>query len=412
MNWSWATVDLASTAQVHAGTKSVAVTAGAWQGFYLHNPEVDNAGVTHLRFFYHGGLSGGQRFNVFFDLDVNGVTQTGPVVAAPPAPAGVWQEVQIPLSQLNPNNWPLTGITWQDATGTSQSTVYLDDISLYSAEDPNGPTFGELSLNPRSIPADGSTTLVVHSQVNDPQGIADIASVILDATSLGRGMITLLDDGRSNDGQAGDGLFGTVLSVPIGTQAGERRLHVTATDQAGHQATGLLGVLTLLATPGGAIPASLPQRIGWGTNAWSETPGEDWQQNSGVPWDYVYQYITWGWETWGDNFTYRWVHQAWDKGYIPVVTVYMMLGVPTACGETGACYAQKLQDPTTVQAYLSSLQTAVQEAQGSQPVIFHLEPDFYGTMQQFSNDPNRPAGVQPDNPVLLPRGAQSERLRQ
>ena len=115
---------------------------------------MDNAGVTHLRFFYHGGATGGQRFNVYLDLDVNGVTQTGPVVGPPrlhPPVSG--RKSSTSLSQLNPNNWPLTGITWQDATGTSQSTVYLDDISLYSAEDPNGPTFGELSLNPRpSLP--------------------------------------------------------------------------------------------------------------------------------------------------------------------------------------------------------------------------------------------------------------------
>ena len=38
VNWSWATVDLASTAQVHAGAKSTAVTAGAWQGFLPAQP--------------------------------------------------------------------------------------------------------------------------------------------------------------------------------------------------------------------------------------------------------------------------------------------------------------------------------------------------------------------------------------
>ena len=31
-NWSWASVDFASTAVVHSGSTSVAVTAGAWVG--------------------------------------------------------------------------------------------------------------------------------------------------------------------------------------------------------------------------------------------------------------------------------------------------------------------------------------------------------------------------------------------
>ena len=35
-------------------------------------------------------------------------------------------------------------------------------------------------------------------------------------------------------------------------------------------------------------------------------------------------------------------------------------------------------------------------------MIFHLEPDFYGYMQQLSNSDDRPAGVQPDDPNSYP----------
>ena len=121
-----------------------------------------------------------------------------------------------------------------------------------------------------------------------------------------------------------------------------------------------------------------------------------------MPWDYVYQYITYGWESWGMNFTYRFVQQAWSKGYIPMVTVYLMLGAPPDCGEGGECYASKLQNDATVQAYLDSLQRAAQEAQGNKPVIFNLEPDFYGFMQQLSNTSTPPSGVQPDDPSSYP----------
>ena len=190
--------------------------------------------------------------------------------------------------------------------------------------------------------------------------------------------------------------------MPPGTPAGERFLLLTAQDQAGHRSNLPLGALNVLAAPGGAIPAALSQRIGWGSNAWSETPGQDWQVNSGVPWDYVYQYITWDWESWGNNFVSRFVHQAWDKDYVPIVTVYMMLGVPPNCGETSTCYAQKLRNASTVQAYLDSLEGAAQEANGSKPVIFNLEPDFYGYMQQLSNSSNRPPGVTPNDPATYP----------
>jgi hypothetical protein len=80
----------------------------------------------------------------------------------------------------------------------------------------------------------------------------------------------------------------------------------------------------------------------------------------------------------------------------------MVLGTPPACGENPSCYAQKLKDSSFVQAYLASLHRAVQEAAGTKPVIFNLEPDFYGYMQQLSNSSSRPAGVQQDDPSSYP----------
>jgi len=401
-DWSWAQVDLAATAPVHTGSHSIAVTFSAWQGLYLHKADVNTLGMTQLQFYIHGGSAGGQRINVYMNLDVGGSAQNGPQISVPVPAKNSWTEVQIALAQLNPDNAAVTGITWQDSSGGNQPTVYLDDISLVSPQDPNGPQLSPGNLTPRSIPADGLTTLVIRTHVNDPQGASDIAAVTLDASSLGRGSIALHDDGRNNDGAANDGLYGAVLTIPVGVASGERHLLVTAIDQAGHSANLSLGTLVVLAPPGGAIPAGLPARLGWGSNAWDETPGQDWQVNSGVPWNYVYQYITYGWESWGGSFVSRFVHQAWDKGFTPVVTVYMMLGVPTDCGEGGECYAQKLQNATTVQDYLDSLKRAVQESQGAKPVIFNLEPDFYGAMQQLSNSGSRPPGVQPNDPSSFP----------
>ena len=242
----------------------------------------------------------------------------------------------------------------------------------------------------------------MRARVSDPQGAGDISAVNLDASSLDLGLVAMKDDGRSNDGAAGDGLYGTAFPLPAGTPTGEYKLLLSSVDLVGHASALPMGALNVLAPPGGVIPDALPGHIGWGSNAWSETAGQDWQVESGVPWDYVYQYITYGWESWGTNFTYRFVRQAWSKGYIPMVTVYLMLGTPPDCGEGGTCYASKLKNAATVQAYLDSLQRAAQEAQGNKAVIFNLEPDFYGFMQQLSNSNDPPPGVQPDDPSSYP----------
>ncbi len=402
-NWSWnATINLAATSPVHNGSHSIAVTLGGWGALSLHKGGADTAGATHLRFFLHGGSSGGQQMNVFLNLDVNGAAVDGPAVSVPSPAANTWSEVKIPLASLNPTNAIVTRINWQDATGGNQSTLYFDDISFSSDTDPNAPSLTQGSLFPRSLPADGSTVALVKVNAGDPQGLADIAAISLDASQLGGGTIQLKDDGLSNDGAAGDGVYGAAFSVPANVSPREVRPLLTVQDNEGHTSAFPLGAFNVLGSPGGAIPASLPQRFGWGTNEWNENNAQDWQVNSGVSWDYNYQYITYGWETWGDNFVQRYVQHAWDHDYIPMVTVYMVLGTPPTCGETSTCYAQKLKDASFVQAYIASLERAAQQARGDSPVIFNLEPDFYGYMQQLSNSSGRPAGVQPDDPSSYP----------
>ena len=404
-NWSWTTVDLQSTAQVHSGSYSIAVTYGAWSGLQLHYPEISTVGATYLRFFIHGGATGGQQLNVYARHVVNGVEENGPSVAVSPLPVpNSWSEVHIPLTDLGVANSTLTGLVWQGSTGGAQPTLYLDDIALAADVSPDGPSLSAGYLVPRGVPADGATQAVVRVTVSDPQGLADVASVSLNGDMLGQASIPLRDDGANNDGAAGDGVYGAVFTVPAGTPSGEQTLVAFAQDDEGHQSSLRLGAFDVYGAPGGQIPAALTQRLGWGSNAWSETPGEDWQVKSGVPWNYVYQYITYSWYTdgWGGNFVGRFVNQAWSKGYVPLISVYMILGLPPTCGESASCYASKLQDPSAVSTYLAALQEAARQARGAQPVIFHLEPDFYGYMQQLSNDDGRPAGVRPDDPSSYP----------
>lgn len=403
VDYSWATVNLQAGAPVHAGAHSIAVTYGAWQGLFLHHPGVSTAGFSKLRFFIHGGGAGGQQLNLYAVRASDGQNEHGPSVAITPPGANSWSQAEVALTSLGAANTTITGLVWQDATGGSQPVLYIDDIALVSDESPDGPLLSNAGLRPRALPADGSTATVARVQVSDPQGAADIAGVTLDASALGRGVVALRDDGRSNDGAAGDGVYGAALSVAPGTPRGEAALLITARDQAGHSASLTLGAFEVLGPPGGSIPAGLPQRLGWGTNEWSETPGQDWQVSSGVPWDYVYQYITYEWYSdpghWGGNFVGRFVQQAWAKGYVPVISAYLMLGTPPTCGESPSCYAQKLQNAGAVSSYLAALQMAAGEAKGSKPVIFQIDPDFYGFMQQYKYSSGQP---NPDDPSSYP----------
>ena len=143
-NWSWATVNTDNSTPVHAGTRSIAITAGAWQAFYLHHDALDTTPYANLVFWIHGGTSGGQR------LQVKGLLSDAgqPAFALSPLVANTWQQVTIPLSSLNvANNANLTGFWIQEASGTAQPTFYIDDIALTAVPPPANVT---ISVNAAS----------------------------------------------------------------------------------------------------------------------------------------------------------------------------------------------------------------------------------------------------------------------
>jgi hypothetical protein len=61
-NWSWAAVDMASTAAWHSGTVSIAVTPTAWSALYLRSTDapLDTNGYLNFTFWVNGGATGGQ----------------------------------------------------------------------------------------------------------------------------------------------------------------------------------------------------------------------------------------------------------------------------------------------------------------------------------------------------------------
>ncbi|MES1263300.1 MAG: hypothetical protein ABUL69_03015, partial [Peristeroidobacter soli] len=65
-NWSWASVDLASTANANTGAVSIAVTPTGWSALYLRSADapVDTHGYLNFTFYVHGGATGGQTLQV------------------------------------------------------------------------------------------------------------------------------------------------------------------------------------------------------------------------------------------------------------------------------------------------------------------------------------------------------------
>jgi hypothetical protein len=125
-DWSWnITADYGNSSPVHGGTASLAVTfTQGWDGlqFGYHNADLDVSVYDTLRFYIHGGASGGQQVTVHIDSIDQVIT---------PA-AGAWTQVDISLLPLGyPRN--ISAIWWWNDTGNPQSIFYLDDVSIVNS---------------------------------------------------------------------------------------------------------------------------------------------------------------------------------------------------------------------------------------------------------------------------------------
>jgi hypothetical protein len=88
-----------------------------------------------------------------------------------------------------------------------------------------------------------------------------------------------------------------------------------------------------------APPAALPQRLGIGVAAAPADIG-GWVAQTGIPFDYVYQYLSGGaeigWQTWNANATFPldYAQSAAAAHHIPVFSYYNMLQSATTCGSS------------------------------------------------------------------------------
>jgi|GEM_PF-480890 len=162
-NWSWlTTVDFAHAGTVQSGSNAVAVTyTSSWAAFYLHpNSNVTRADYAALGFWIHGSSSGGQSIDVIL-YDGTGNAVTPAVSTNVIATANAWTYHEFTMAELG-NPPAISGLLWQDTTGGTQPTYYLDNIVLLdNATPPPTPT-------PTPLPSLGPALTVDVSQVNGP----------------------------------------------------------------------------------------------------------------------------------------------------------------------------------------------------------------------------------------------------
>jgi hypothetical protein len=128
-DYSWATVNFASTAPVQSGADSISVTCAPWSGLFFGYPDFDPAGYTNLSFWINGGPSGGQY------VQVQAVNSSGTAVAAGlplgPLAANKWVNVNASSSLLFPTGTTsINGFWIQEDKGNSIPSFYVDDVIL------------------------------------------------------------------------------------------------------------------------------------------------------------------------------------------------------------------------------------------------------------------------------------------
>lgn len=145
-NWSWdTTLNFTNSTPVHGGSASVAATYTAgWGGIYLNTGDPVTGGqLDRVRFWIHGGTSGGQPI-LFMTYNTAHVSGTG--VSVTPT-KNAWTLVEITSTTLGKPD-SVQGLVWQNNSAAAQPKFYLDDITLVVSTAP--PVTPTLAVNATS----------------------------------------------------------------------------------------------------------------------------------------------------------------------------------------------------------------------------------------------------------------------
>ncbi|TLS48435.1 hypothetical protein FE782_30675 [Paenibacillus antri] len=132
-NWSWHEKNLLSEAEAHSGRYSIEFLPGGWDGVWLNGDQERKFGETYgVRFWIHGGATGGQRILVHL-YEAQGYVGTAELNDHLPNGAlapGEWHEVTLNAADFGVTDGAFTGIVFQAGTEQNQPVVYIDDVSF------------------------------------------------------------------------------------------------------------------------------------------------------------------------------------------------------------------------------------------------------------------------------------------
>lgn len=138
--------------------------------------------------------------------------------------------------------------------------------------------------------------------------------------------------------------------------------------------------------------SALPKRVAFGTNG-DYTQSPNYIKES----DYQYQYLaddifTGGWASWNSptgEFARKFLEKTYNMGKIPVFTYYNI--VPAKKRYQDPAFAN-LNDSEVMNKYLADWKLLLQICNTfGKTVIIHYEPDLFGYMQFYKNDPIKTA---------------------
>jgi len=143
------------------------------------------------------------------------------------------------------------------------------------------------------------------------------------------------------------------------------------------------------------LPSGWPARLELGM---ADSPGGAAALKATAPFGFRYQYLAGGantgsgWATWNSigDFARFYIQDSIANGIVPVFTYYMLLqSLPGGGGESDAVFTN-LNNTATMTAYYNDLRQFFQKAAAfpSQKVVLHVEPDFWGYMEQRASGDN------------------------
>ena len=143
---------------------------------------------------------------------------------------------------------------------------------------------------------------------------------------------------------------------------------------------------------GGCARTELPKHLGLGLG--SQPLQLRWMVDSGIPWDYRYQYLGggvntgWSWQTWASppgQFAIDYAAASGQDCYLPIFSYYQLVNSnPNPNIEVPG---PKLQSAATMNAYFTDFRFLMQTL-GALPgiAIVQVEPDLWGFMQAANGD--------------------------